>query len=429
MDRFQDDILPMLLGVLWFAAAVVVGLKLLWRRPVAGLGKVCNHCGYSTAGREGKTCPECGRNPATLRPLRARWVVAGVLLLLIVGQLFAYKERRGEQWWARLVPTTVWCLGERWWPAAEGSWRSSLVGYRLENYGGWGWQVRLALGDRLPSAVWEACVKTPERWPEGEPIVTRLAWSQLMGNGRKPGWCGVSVEAETASAPGDTAAIYWRPAFIECGMSSGRRDETIVLPPAAAGAVVVPVRVQARVDGALVLDKVIRRTVQVVPRGTGILNGISDAGLTERIVNRTSVDLCAGQWRIMPAAFDDRAFPGVAMGVRVELLREGRVVKLIDPVSLMEVEAWRSPRLDDDWWYSSFDLPNGFIEDGAETPYVERKTALPSGLRLRVSGDELASLRSLRGDSYWTGSVEMPLEEWADRTKHQMDYLKAEKRP
>jgi len=419
------------LGVLTLVAAMLVAVvKLWWRRPLWGAKKRCGNCGYSLQGLREARCPECGQEAGTRRPSRLHWVAVALGLVLLGGQLLQWKQRTGEPTWLRVVPTTAWCLVERWWPAQDGSTRHWIVGTRLEHGRGWGWQVRLALGGRASADALARCVVVPERWPEGEPIVERTRWRKEVWAAGMPGWARVSLSVESADAPGESASIYSRPTYIASAFVTGMKDDLILLPSRAPGATRVPVRIRAMVDGALVLDRTEERTVQVVPRGTRILSPVVDADLTMRIVNRTSVEASAGEWRVLATDYRDSVFPTLRVGVKIELVAsDGTLLPLKDPISGVVDKEWRSPRLDGHWWYTSFPLPADAVEAGADNAYDERRTPLPGRLRLRMSGDEVAALRHLDGDSYWAGTVEMPLAEWVHRSKHQRDYLNAEKKP
>jgi hypothetical protein len=424
VDDLDEKLVPVLGGLLLAAAVVVAILKVWPRRPLGGGEKRCGSCGYSRAGLSGERCPECGREPGTRSPLQLTWVVLIGLLLLVGGQLAQWSIRRGEPLWMRLVPTTALCVAERVSPSQEGGSRERLLGRRLDG-DGLGLQARLAFGGRIPREALERSLIVPGVWVEGEPIVVRTMWVRgergwEQSLPRAVRW---SLVAECELNPRDLAGLSLRPSYIECGMSSGGIDEIITLPAQPVGEFVVPIRLRVTMADATVIDKVVHKTVKIVPRGTPILKPVSNDAVAQRLMEQ-SVSVSTRYLTVSPPSWmiDD-----LAVGVKVELFTtDGRRFGLKQTEGDEPVLAAIAPdpsMLGSGKWFC---LPPEFCE---EDPDAERKTPIPENVILRITGDELASLRLVCGGSYWTGSVEMPLAEWARRNKAWVEGLQGGRKP
>ncbi|MFT3687157.1 MAG: hypothetical protein QM783_19910 [Phycisphaerales bacterium] len=398
-------VVSFLLCVLFAAAAVAVVWFRAWpRRPAEG---TCGGCGYASAGLSVDRCPECGGGFGARRGVQKRWVVLAAALALLAVQSVWWSSRDREPWYTRLVPTTAIYLLERIDPAdpeangGYGSFRFGLMRSR-EDAGAWGWQTALAAAGRVSEAMVESCLVTPEVWPEGEPIVVRLRWPQdlLKTDPSFPQWGGFNVAIHSALTPDAQVGIGFRARGVQgCNFGGGPKD-VMVLPAQPVGEFETRFDVSARVSFTTVADREVVRRIRIVARGTPILKPVDSPELRRVFVDSVYTYPNAAYVSVQPPTWALKGFPDVAMGTKVELLWKGK-----------PFGEFRSPRTNgDEWQY--FDLPEGAKEGDAA---AERTTPIPAELTVRMTGDELAALRQLKGTSYWSGSIEMPMAEWISR--------------
>ena len=311
------------------------------------------------------------------------------MLVVVAVQLGAQPERRDEGLWQRWVPSTYWCVVERFAPHdpfGPITARTAVLRNRADDL--WWWQTRLALGGWISDELLEAQVELPKRWREGEPLPvqwTAKEWPYSQ-------WTWLRLSVTSPEAP-ELAVYGSRPPLGSGSMSSPRGPSTWMLPAETLRRPVTLV-ITATADETRIgrVTKVVE--VPLSPAGVQLLEADRSAAGTEFVKKYAWIE-AKGRYINFSLPRGDTA-TRVAVGARLELLRGERVLMSCEQ-PLQDVTSVRF-----------CDLPDELAEEGEG----ERVRPFGPDVRLRITGVETLALRHAWGEKYWAGTIEMPLDDW-----------------
>lgn len=369
-----------------FAAGGVLVLlwALLWNRSRGR--QRCPRCWYAVGSvpvqEDGKRiCPECGRSwkPKQLLRTRRRWRWALASLVLFgVGYAMSVTPDVRQAGWIGAAPTSglIWWIGR--YPAEQataGALTSSVTDElvrRIEAARLRDWQWRWLLHE-------VEFVRAHEKWPRGRPLEISLGFPDWL---MPTLWFGFDAESPLlrgSTPPSPDHSLSWTVGELPTDATS---FTFTVKTRYWSGMWRIPVAQVASADEAIeAADD--PRVVEAIDRHlrVGILEGDIQSGYTHMLGARL--------FRSMAPALD-----GIAVGLVVELRRDGKTVQSWDLI--MQDGAGGDGT---DWVRFNPPKPMWNKDDPADM----------TRWSIRVRGSADVALRDLARERYWRGEFEGPL--------------------
>lgn len=311
----------------------------------------CPRCWYDMAGIDATTCPECGRTARSERALfrtrrRPRWLLAGIAIVSLTAYTATTAQARRNENWTRYVPTTLFLATDRTVTQGAPLYR------RLSSHTMWDWQARIAFRRQLPPNVrqhrYQPHITYPAVWPAGMPVpLVYNQWQDsfplaFIGRTRtvlRDPRTGVDLARRQFSESNEPhlPPPMWRGSM----WMSQRFGPQNVAPALAAGTRTFDLHVELTThwkgSGLVIQRTRITYPIQTVSRIEDLCAPVEHAELTDHLRQamrvgpvwmqgnlngppRGYLGLTAGFGRPLPQ-FDD-----VAIGVRIEFLRNNEVV-------------------------------------------------------------------------------------------------------
>lgn len=439
--------------VVWIAGAVVT-IALLWLatwglfsdRPRGRLR--CPKCWYDLSHSGTLRCSECGhvsRSEKDLTRTRRRWGPALLAIALLTGGGLVLLDRASQVGWTSMTPTRALLIALPLAPGASSEVADEL-GYRFQRglmspseqddfiarwiegdwwaeptsetwqakYGRLIWFHRGALepGGEHDQRLWEipADVKltTREAWPLGAPIAVEFSLREWWPIGAE---CRVEITPRMpgakpttlyrAAAPGrgggltlaiKAPALKEGPAELAFDVAVFRRLPRTDWHPAGRQEIVVNTRIVPEAE--LALPVAIRADESLEAEAV-------DAAMREVFPGAIMAwrgGVCPVRFFFQPRITYDHEFDGVAIGVSMELLRDGQVARRL--------------RM---WWMGGHGLNDEDRSYGSELP--EEDAALLQTIHdgagrwmLRVRGERGLAQRVAGAERCWAGEFTIPVE-------------------
>jgi hypothetical protein len=384
----------------------------------------CPRCWYSMEGIESAACPECGHDAGRQRRLyrtRRHWRMAAAGVACIGAGYVATLWLDMQRFGAGAVlpsPLVLGLLEVRGWPRpASYSPPDLATSFLRRMYMAPRWVQEVAR--RRMARYWTIDYRPV--WPAGVPIAVRpadLYWYASAGR------MGTNIEArlvDQVDAPGPWVRFKeelftfgqptWSDGYAELGpLPAGRQDMRVEF------RILAQERSGAEAGGEPLWSTVVRFPIQIVPTIGEVLTPVADPRLDEEIAagfvaspqppapQPPFVEIRDSRgWRAFGFELIRVAQPDVAIALKVEFLREGRVIATS--------RAWDSQS-----------SPMGSLRGGVNgfSPMLVingdekalRDFDLKSGRwSVRITPDPELALRNLRDlerGKYWSGMVTLP---------------------
>jgi len=399
-----------LLALLWDTAR-------RWHAP-----RRCPRCWYAMDGTPGLTCPECGRAARTERALhrhRRRWRVAvlGVLVILAGGATLASRFVTSTMVapllpeWALVRITTdprPYAEKSRWNPTPPSPYQVELWNrYRAG---------RLSLAARRTIAADQLGAKPPmlvhsrPSWPVGVPLELLVSWQMYSP---------VAHEIEAvARLPDASPVVAYEPGNAYTRLALFRSSDdydrwTVGTPDVPADGVVFDIVV--REGGREVWRGVQRFPIAIGASVDEVITPVSgpapDAMVRGALIGRTSLLFDDPALVIEPT--EPTEVPRPALALRLEVLDGAEVVgtaRALVPVYQYSASDRRKFESGSDIFRRAFYegplvAPVRGDPDAFQARFLEDAT-----LVVRITGDRALALRDPDADSYWSGTLEIPLD-------------------
>ncbi|CAN5842926.1 hypothetical protein BH11PLA1_BH11PLA1_23900 [soil metagenome] len=399
------------------AVAALVALTWALRGDRARGRRRCPRCWYDLSAvgaatpEVPTTCPECGRiitrAAHLLRPRRRRKTAAAALLALLAAALCAITPAVRADGWLGASPS--WIL-RAWARAAPHAWADDAA-VELE--------IRIATGDITArgellatyAALRDRLVTYRHTWVRGQPIPVRSGLLRVhprdaVVDGIRaapaggPAGLGPSFNPMAAA---ETAERWWmeEPA-LRVRPVEDARSATIALYVVAGD----QLRQRAEPTGTPTfrLPITLRATAEecIDPVSTPALDAAVAAYLHPRLARNAVGGADAWGVSARPDLRRPESLRGVALGIRIELLRAGAVVA---------AARWRDSAEDRVAAFSS--PPSRFeVVAGASLSGLAEVDESSPVWRVRILGDAAAALHDPSAEKYWSGTFELTLKQF-----------------